>query len=81
MGFKRYSTERAIKAITYELTENDEWSVKGKRMGSCWYSDCCVKENTDKTKCNVENITIGEERVKILLADKETQSIVKDIIM
>ncbi|MCX4327993.1 MAG: hypothetical protein OSJ45_11960, partial [Lachnospiraceae bacterium] len=23
MGFKRYSTERVIKAITYELTEND----------------------------------------------------------
>lgn len=32
MGFKRYSTERVIKAITYELTENDEWSVKGRQM-------------------------------------------------
>lgn len=33
VGFKRYSTERVIKAITYELAENDKWSVKGRRMG------------------------------------------------
>ena len=45
LRFKRYSTERVIKAITYELTENDEWSVKGRRMGNCWYQDCCVNRN------------------------------------
>ena len=39
LRFKRYSTERVIKAITYELTENDEWSVKGRRMGNCWYQE------------------------------------------
>ena len=32
-GFRKYSTERVIKAITYELTENDEWSIKGKKLG------------------------------------------------
>lgn len=54
-GFKRYSTERVIKAITYELTENDGWSVKGRRMGDCWYRDCCVLENVDWKRCITDN--------------------------
>ena len=29
-GFKRYSTERVIKSLVGELTENEKWSVKGK---------------------------------------------------
>ena len=75
MGFKRYSTERAVKAITYELTENDEWSIKGKLLGECWYHDCCVMENPDKRKCNLDTIMSGETKVERLLADRETQRI------
>ena len=75
MGFKRYSTERVIKAVTYELTENDEWSVKGKLMGECWYRDCCVAKDTDKKKCKVGESVSGHSKVKKLLGDKETQRI------
>lgn len=31
--FKRFSTERVMKALTGELTENEKWSIKGARMG------------------------------------------------
>ena len=75
MGFRKYSTERVIKAITYELTENDEWSIKGKRLGECWHQDCCVMGNAGKSKCNVDKTMSGETKVKKLLADKETQRI------
>lgn len=79
MGFKRYSTERVIKAITYELTENDGWSVKGKRMGECWYQDCCVLEKADENKCNLENVTSGDAKIESLLMDRETQRIVTNM--
>lgn len=32
-GFKRYSTERVMKSLVGELTENEKWSVKGLLMG------------------------------------------------
>ena len=41
-GFKRYSTERVMKSLVGELTENEKWSVKGSLMGECWYKDCCI---------------------------------------
>ena len=42
-GFKRYSTERVMKALVGEFTQNEKWSVKGNLMGECWYKDCCVR--------------------------------------
>ena len=75
LRFKRYSTERVIKAITYELTENDEWSVKGRRMGNCWYQDCCVNRNFDKTRCGIPQGTPGERKIAELLMEKVTQRI------
>ena len=39
-GFKRYSTERVMKSLVGELTQNEKWSVKGPLMGECWYKDC-----------------------------------------
>ena len=36
-GFKRYSTERVMKSLVSELTENEKWSIKGSLMGECWY--------------------------------------------
>lgn len=74
-GFKRYSTERAIKAITYELTENDGWSVKGKQMGDCWYRDCCVSMNTGKTRCGIRERALGEWKIVELLSGIESQKI------
>jgi len=75
VGFKRYSTERVIKAITYELTENDKWNVKGKRIGDCWYQDCCVSKNMKKTKCGLHERMSGENKIMKLLKDKESQRI------
>lgn len=33
-GFKRYSTERVMKSLVAEFTQNEKWSVKGLLMGS-----------------------------------------------
>ena len=41
-GFKRYSTERVMKSLVGEFTQNEKWSVKGNLMGECWHKDCCV---------------------------------------
>ena len=46
-GFKRYSTERVMKSLVDEFTQNEKWSVKGSLMGECWYKDCCVSEHAD----------------------------------
>ena len=63
MNFKRFTTERVLKSITYELTDGDEWSVKGDEMGKCWYKDCCVLEKPEKACCNVKDM-LGQEKIK-----------------
>lgn len=50
-GFKRYSTERVMKSLVGELTENEKWSVKGSFMGECWYKDCCVSDYPGNLRC------------------------------
>lgn len=50
-GFKRYSTERVMKSLVGEFTQNEKWSVKGPLMGECWYKDCCVSEHPDSLRC------------------------------
>ena len=80
MGFKRYSTEKVIKAITYELTENDEWSVKGRQMGNCWHQDCCVKQNGEKTVCGIQMGMAGVSKLARLFADLEILKIMKIIL-
>ena len=79
VGFKRYSTERVIKAITYELTENDKWSVKGRLMGECWYRDCCVLENADWKRCITDNKMSGMDKMMKLFMDNEMQRIIKNM--
>lgn len=75
MGFKRYSTERVIKAITYELTENDEWSVKGSQMGKCWYQDCCVNMDIKKNRCGMQEGVSGKRKIIELLTEMTMQRI------
>ncbi len=77
MGFKRFSTERVLKSIVGELTDQKYWSVKGDRMGDCWYKDCCVMDNNEG-KCLIADMT-GESKIKTLLADVETQRLIKAI--
>lgn len=79
MGFKHYSTERVIKSITYELTENDAWSVKGRETGNCWHHDCCIFQNSGKARCNVTKGMSGNEKITGFLTDLATQSIVEVI--
>ena len=78
-GFKRYSTERVLKAITTELTDTDEWSVKGTNMGKCWYQDCCVLDEPEKNRCGLADNMAGLEKIMCLLTDLETRRIVERI--
>lgn len=79
MGFRKYSTEKVLKSITRELTDYEEWSVKGKRMGRCWYEDCCILKRADYVRCNVPDGMLGSEKIVSLIRDRETQRIVEGI--
>lgn len=77
-GFRLFSTEKVFKSLVFELTDGDAWSVKGELMGDCWYKNCCVLSNPEKSHCNLEGKR-GEEKILTLLSDKETQRIVNVI--
>lgn len=70
-GFKRYSTERVMKSLVGEFTQNEKWSVKGKLMGECWYKDCCISERQDKLKCGKPEVETGREKMKELIQSDE----------
>lgn len=61
-GFKRYSTERVMKSLTGEFTQNEKWSVKGSLLGECWYKDCCVSEHPDSLRCGKPEVKGGDEK-------------------
>lgn len=79
MGFKNYSTEKVLKSVTAELTDQDAWSLKGKEMGKCWHEDCCVLEINKGKHCRVEQEMSGYEKMQVFLADDETQRIIQDM--
>lgn len=66
-GFKRYSTERVMKSLVSEFTQNEKWSVKGSLMGECWYKDCCVSEYPDNLRCGKPEIEYGNEKMRMLI--------------
>lgn len=78
MGFKRYSTERVIKSMTYMLTDGDAWNVRGQNFGGCWYKDCCVLERPEKKQCSLINRK-GKEKMLELLSSAEFQRIMQDV--
>lgn len=78
-GFKRFSTERVMKSLTGELTENEKWSIKGKLMGECWYKDCCVSDRPDKNKCGNPEIRDGNEKMKELFQSETINRIISTI--
>lgn len=78
MGFKNFSTERVIKSLTNNLTDTDEWSVRGNLMGDCWYKNCCVLGNPDKKRCHVDK-NMGRDKIMEILEDKEMQHIIEKI--
>lgn len=61
-GFKRYSTERVMKSLVGEFTQNEKWSVKGSHMGECWYKDCCVSDHQDSLRCGKPEVEDGSEK-------------------
>jgi hypothetical protein len=75
-GFKRYSTERVMKSLVGEFTQNEKWSVKGSLMGECWYKDCCVSEHSDSIRCGKPEIKEGSEKMRMLIQSEEVQRII-----
>ena len=76
-GFKRYSTERVMKSLVGEFTQNEKWSVKGTLMGECWYKDCCVSEHTDNLRCGKPEIEDGNEKMRMLIQSEEVHRILE----
>ncbi len=78
-GFKRYSTERVMKSLTGEFTQNEKWSVKGAFMGECWYKDCCVSEYPDNLRCGKPEVKDGNEKMRMLIQSDKVQEVISDI--
>lgn len=79
--FKRFSTERVMKSLVGELTENEKWSVRNTRMGECWYKDCCISEYQDSLRCGVPSIKDGRKKMEQLIQSTEVQKVLKDILV
>ena len=79
-GFKRYSTERVMKSLVGEFTQNEKWSVKGALMGECWYKDCCVSEYTDSLRCGKPEIEGGDEKMRMLIQSEKVQRLMRDLL-
>ena len=78
-GFKRYSTERVMKSLVGELTENEKWSVKGLLMGECWYKDCCISEHPDNLRCGNPEVEDGSEKMRMLIQSESVQKVLNQI--
>ena len=77
-GFKRYSTERVMKSLVGEFTQNEKWSVKGPFMGECWYKDCCVSEHQDSLRCGKPEIEGGNAKMRMLIQSEKAQDIIEN---
>ena len=77
---KRYSTERVMKSLVGEFTQNEKWSVKGVLMGECWYKDCCVSEHPDNLRCGKPEVEDGSEKMRMLMQSEEVHKIISIII-
>ena len=80
-SFKRYSTERVMKSLVGEFTQNEKWSVKGSLMGECWYKDCCVSEYPDNLRCGQPEIEDGNEKMRMLIQSEKVQKIIGEVII
>ena len=80
-GFKRYSTERVMKSLVGEFTQNEKWSVKGPLMGECWYKDCCVSEHADSLRCGKPEVEGGSEKMRMLIQSEEVQRVIGEVII
>ena len=79
-GFKRYSTERVMKSLVGEFTQNEKWSVKGTLMGECWYKDCCASEHMDNLRCGKPKVESGDEKMRMLIGSEKVQDVISKVI-
>lgn len=77
IAFKSYSTERIMKSLVSEFTQNEKWSVRGALMGECWYKNCCVSEHLNSLRCGKPEIRNGD--MKLLLQSEKVQDVIKDL--
>mgnify|MGYP000001489916 FL=1 len=77
-GFKRYSTERVMKSLVGEFTQNEKWSVNGTLMGECWYKDCCVSEYPDSLRCGKPEVEGGDEKMLLLIQSEAVRKLLKN---
>jgi hypothetical protein len=80
-GFKRYSTERVMKSLVGEFTQNEKWSVKGSLMGECWYKDCCVSEHPESLRCGKPEAEDGSEKMRMLIQSEKVQQVIGEVII
>lgn len=80
-GFKRYSTERVMKSLAGEFTQNEKWSVKGALMGECWYKDCCVSDYPDDPRCGKPEVENGSEKMRMLIQSEVMCKIISTIMV
>ena len=78
-GFKRFSTERVMKSLVGELTENEKWSVRGEQMGACCYQDCCISEHKEHLRCGKPDIQEGNEKMTELILSEAVQKMLERI--
>ena len=76
-GFKRYSTERVMKSLVGEFTQNEKWSVRGSLMGECWHKDCCVSEYPDSLRCGKPEVKGGSEKMRELIQSEKVHCILE----
>ena len=76
-GFKRFSTERVMKSLAGELTENEKWSISGNLMGECWYRDCCVLDHKNRLRCVEPEIESGNKKMTTLILSETVQHVLK----
>ena len=79
-GFKRYSTERVMKSLVGEFTQNEKWSVNGSLMGECWYKDCCASEHIDSLRCGKPEIEDGDEKMRMLIQSENVQNVIGKLV-
>lgn len=80
-GFKRYSTERVMKSLVGEFTQNEKWSLKGSLMGECWYKDCCASEYPYSLRCGRPDVENGNDKMRMLIQSEEVQKVIGEVII
>lgn len=75
-GFKRFSTERVMKSLAGELTENEKWSIKGTQLGECWYKDCCVSDHKENLRCGKPELESGDKKMMALILSEAVQQVI-----